>query len=104
MIQSQFQNKKENIQKKQEEDKKEVQRKKDIEQENKFRFNLFKKHYSLHLVKRDGNCLFSSISDQVYGTDKHSKIIREKYMDYIEKNKLFYSQFIEGEKLKCQHI
>ena len=100
IIQSQFQNKKENIQKKQEEDKKEVQRKKDIEQENKFRFNLFKKHYSLHLVKRDGNCLFSSISDQVYGTDKHSKIIREKCMDYIEKNKLFYCQFIEGGEAK----
>ena len=52
------------------------------------------------MVKKDGNCLFSSISDQVYGTDKHSIIIREKCMDYIEKNKLFYSQFIEGGEAK----
>ena len=91
-------NKSGNMQKKQEEEKdaKAVQRKKDIEQEKKFRLNLFKKKYVHHLLKRDGNCLFSSISDQVYGTDKHSAIIREKCMDYIEKNKLFYSQFIEG--------
>ena len=93
-------NKNINIQQKGEEDKKAEQRKKDIEQENKFRFNLMKKQYCLHLVKRDGNCLFSSISDQVYGTEQHSKIIREKCMDYIEKNKLFYSQFIEGGEAK----
>ncbi len=89
--------KNESLRKKQEEeDKKSEQRKQDIEQENKFRFNLLKKNLVLHLVKRDGNCLFSSISDQVYGTEKHSSIIRDKCMDYIEKNKYFYSQFIEG--------
>lgn len=62
---------------------------------------LFKKKlrnydYVLHVVSGDGNCLFRSISDQVYGTDKHNLIIREKCMDYIEKNSLYYSQFIEG--------
>ena len=50
----------------------------------------------LHIVPSDGNCLFSSISDQVYGTDKHNSIIREKCMDYIQKNSVFYSQYIEG--------
>ena len=84
------------------EDKMAEQRKKDIERENKFRFDLMKKQYCLHLVKRDGNCLFSSISDQVYGTEKHSKIVREKCMDYIEKNKVFYSQFIEGGEAKMK--
>jgi hypothetical protein len=77
-------------------DKKAEERKKDRAEEDKFRFNLIKMQYVLHLMKRDGNCLFSSISDQVYGTDKHNDIIRQKCMDYIEKNKLFYSQFIEG--------
>ena len=81
-------------------DKKEEERKKDRAQEDKFRFSLIKKQYVLHLMKRDGNCLFSSISDQVYGTDKYNNIIREKCMDYIEKNKLFYSQFIEGGEAK----
>ena len=89
-----------NIQKKEEEKKAAEQKKKNLEQENKFRFDLLKKNYILHLIKRDGNCLFSSISDQVYGTDKHSGVIRQKCMDYIEKNKLFYSQFIEGGEAK----
>ena len=71
-------------------------RKKAEEQEEKFRKKLLKKQYNLHIIERDGNCLFSSISDQVYGTDKHRDIIREKCMDYIEKNKLFFSHFIEG--------
>ena len=89
--------KNEELKKKQEEeDKKSAQRKAEIEQENKFRFNLLKQNLVLHLIKRDGNCLFSSISDQVYGTENHSSIVREKCMDFIEKNKLFYSQFIEG--------
>ena len=91
-----------NSQKKGEEDKLAEQIKKNIEKENKFRFDLMKKQYCLHLVKRDGNCLFSSISDQVYGTDKHSKMVREKCMDYIEKNKVFYSQFIEGGEAKMK--
>ena len=89
--------KKELLQKKgEEENKNNEKKKKDQEQEDKFRFKLLKKQYVLHVMKRDGNCLFSSISDQVYGTDKNNAIIREKCMDYIEKNKLFYSQFIEG--------
>ena len=65
-------------------------------QEKNFKQKLYEIEYTLHIISRDGNCLFSSISDQMYGTDKHSDIIREKCMDFIEKNKLFYSQFIEG--------
>ena len=75
---------------------KRAKRKKAEEQEEKFKNKLLKKQYNLHIIERDGNCLFSSISDQVYGTSKNNEIIREKCMDYIEKNKLFYSQFIEG--------
>ena len=75
---------------------KSLQRKRAEEQEEKFKNKLLQKQYDLHIIERDGNCLFSSISDQVYGTDKHSAIIREKCMDFIEKNKVFYSQYIEG--------
>ena len=64
--------------------------------EEKFQKKLKNRNYNLHVVPRDGNCLFSSISDQVYGTEKNNSIIREKCMDYIQKNSLFYSQFIEG--------
>ena len=33
------------------------------EQEEIFKNKLLKKQYTLHVVKSDGNCLFSSISD-----------------------------------------
>ena len=68
--------------------------------DNKFRQKLHSLNYVLHRVPSDGNCVFSSISDQVYGTDKHTLIIREKCMDYIEKNSVYYSQFIEGGEKK----
>jgi len=66
------------------------------ELEEKFQKQLARYNYDLHIVSADGNCLFRSISDQIYGTDKHNLIIREKCMDYIEKNSVFYSQYIEG--------
>ena len=72
-------------------------KKSDVEQlEEKFKKKLHNYNYILHIVPSDGNCLFSSISDQVYGTEKHNSIIREKCMDYIQKNAIYYSQFIEG--------
>ena len=72
-------------------------KKSDIDKlEEKFKQKLHKYNYILHIVPSDGNCLFSSISDQVYGTEKHNLIIREKCMDFIEANSVYYSQFIEG--------
>ena len=72
-------------------------KKSDVEElEEKFKKKLHNYNYILHIVPSDGNCLFSSISDQVYGTEKHNSIIREKCMDYIQKNSIYYSQFIEG--------
>ena len=53
-------------------------KKSDIDKlEEKFKQKLHKYNYVLHIVPSDGNCLFSSISDQVYGTEKHNLIIRE---------------------------
>lgn len=78
-------------------EKEKSKKKGDIEKlEEQFNQKLQKYKRILHIVPSDGNCLFSSISDQVYGTDKYNLIIREKCMDYIEKNSLFYSQYIEG--------
>ena len=39
----------------------------------------------------DGNCLFRAISDQVYGSEIHHTIIRQKCMDYIVVLKRFFS-------------
>ncbi|CAM9456401.1 unnamed protein product [Chrysoparadoxa australica] len=35
-------------------------------------------------VEGDGNCLFRSISHQIYGTDAHHELVRSKCMDYME--------------------
>ena len=78
------------------EEKKSKQKSEIAQLEEKFKKKLHKYNYILHIVPSDGNCLFNSISDQVYGTDKHNLLIREKCMDYIEKNSLFYSRYIEG--------
>ena len=86
--------------------KKKASKKTDIDElEEKFQKKLELYNYDLHIVSGDGNCLFRSISDQIYGTDKHNLIIREKCMDYIEKNSIFYSQYIEGgEKQMPEYI
>ncbi len=78
------------------EEKKSKQKSEIPQLEEKFKKKLQKYNYVLHKVPSDGNCLFSSVSDQVYGTDKHNLLIREKCMDYIEKNSIFYSRYIEG--------
>ncbi|PPQ75137.1 hypothetical protein CVT24_010099, partial [Panaeolus cyanescens] len=45
----------------------------------------------------DGNCLFRSLSDQVYGTpEKHAQVRRE-ICDWIEKYGERYEGFVEGE-------
>ena len=78
-------------------------KKSDIDKlEELFKKKLHKVNSVLHIVSADGNCLFRSISDQVYGTDKHNLIIREKCMDYIELNSVYYSQFIEGGEQKMK--
>lgn len=60
--------------------------------------NLMKKNdFEIKIISGDGNCLFRAISDQVYGSEEHHNIIREKCMDYIVVLKRFFSLFIEGD-------
>ena len=72
------------------------------DQEEKIKDNIEKLNFFIKQMGGDGNCMFRAVSDQIYGTDKHNKIIREKCMDYIEKNKIFFSQFIEGGEAKIK--
>jgi len=68
-------------------------------QENKFREKIYNNlHLFIKDVKGDGNCLFRSISDQIYGTEEFHEIIREKCMDYLLIEREFFEQFIEGGK------
>ena len=74
-----------------------IQREKDLKLEEEFKKKIATKGYLLHQMKRDGNCLFTSVSDQIYGDEKYHKLLREKCMEYISKNKAFFSLFIEGD-------
>jgi len=44
----------------------------------------------------DGNCLFRSISHQIYGTQNHHLLIRAKVVEYLETETEYYSAFVEG--------
>lgn len=47
-------------------------------------------------MEGDGNCLFRSVSHQVYGEDRFHALVRAKCVDYMENDASFFSQFVEG--------
>ena len=51
-------------------------------------------HLSIHKSDGDGNCLFRSISHQLYGTEDFHAVIRSKCVDYMEFMRDFYQNFI----------
>ncbi|XP_065359232.1 uncharacterized protein DDB_G0289357 isoform X2 [Calliphora vicina] len=50
--------------------------------------------YILKPVEEDGACLFRSISLQIYGDEEMHDVIRQHTMDYITKNREYYSHFV----------
>ena len=67
------------------------------DQEEKFQNVMKKNNFEIKTIRGDGNCLFRAVSDQVYGTDKHYDIIRQKCMDYLEVQKRFFKLFVDGD-------
>ena len=51
---------------------------------------------SIVRMEGDGNCLFRSVSHQVYGEDRFHALVRAKCVDYMENDASFFSQFVEG--------
>eukprot|EP01029_Cantina_marsupialis_P022273 TRINITY_DN5429_c0_g1_i1.p1 TRINITY_DN5429_c0_g1~~TRINITY_DN5429_c0_g1_i1.p1 ORF type:complete len:371 (+),score=79.97 TRINITY_DN5429_c0_g1_i1:130-1242(+) len=51
-------------------------------------------------VKADGNCFFSSVSDQVYGTVHKHDQVRQEIVDYIEAHRDHYEIFFDDEIYK----
>jgi OTU domain-containing protein 5 len=56
-----------------------------------------KKGFYIKRMKEDGNCLFRSIADQIYGDEEMHNVIRAVCMDYMEKERDHFSQFITEE-------
>ena len=66
------------------------------DQEAKIKNNLEKLHFFIKKMSGDGNCMFRSVSDQIYGNEEYHDIIRQKCMDYLLIEREFFSQFVEG--------
>jgi hypothetical protein len=65
-------------------------------QERKFREEIKTINIKIKEICGDGNCLYRAVSDQVYGTEDFFQVVKSKCLDYIELEKKFFSQFIEG--------
>ncbi|XP_073843174.1 deubiquitinating enzyme A isoform X2 [Musca autumnalis] len=50
--------------------------------------------YILKPVEEDGACLFRAISLQIYGDEEMHDVIRQHTMDYIYKNREYFSHFV----------
>jgi len=42
----------------------------------------------------DGNCLFHAVADQIYGDHEYHDVVRKLCLDYMEKERNHFSQFI----------
>jgi hypothetical protein len=49
-------------------------------------------------VAGDGNCMFRSIADQIYGDEEMHELTREMCMDYMEQNRAHFEPFIANEE------
>lgn len=61
-----------------------------------FERKLETKGLKVKVVAGDGNCLFRSVSDQIYGSENFHALVRESCMNYISLEKEFFSQYIIG--------
>lgn len=50
---------------------------------NQYAQELYKHGFIIRPIGEDGNCLFRSVSDQIYGTEKYYSEIRAFCMKYI---------------------
>lgn len=48
-------------------------------------------------IAGDGNCLFRSVSHQVYGDDRHHALVRAACMDYMESEKEYFEPYVLGD-------
>uniref|UniRef100_M4B3T6 ubiquitinyl hydrolase 1 n=1 Tax=Hyaloperonospora arabidopsidis (strain Emoy2) TaxID=559515 RepID=M4B3T6_HYAAE len=48
-------------------------------------------------IEGDGNCLFRSVSHQIYGEDCHHALVRAACMDYMESEKEYFEPYVVGD-------
>eukprot|EP00392_Amoebophrya_sp_AT5.2_P007308 g7322.t1 len=52
-------------------------------------------------VHADGNCLFRSVSDQMYLSEEYHELIRTKTMEYVKVEKDFFRDYIPNENFEA---
>ena len=57
------------------------------------------KGYRINPIKRDGNCLFGAVADQVYLDPSLHQNVRSSCVKYMTQNGELYSQFIDDDHL-----
>lgn len=63
----------------------------------KCRFNHSQHRLKLYPARGDGNCLFRSVSCQVYGDETWHDRVREECMDYMAKDVEHFASFVDGD-------
>jgi len=52
----------------------------------------------LFAMEGDGNCLFRSVADQVYGDQAMHRVVRAKCVEYMRSQKTWFEEFIPTEE------
>ncbi len=63
---------------------------------NRYISALRRKGLKVHPVEGDGNCLFRSVSHQIYGTDDLHGLVRQSCMEYMESEANYFEPYVEG--------
>ncbi|MCD7467489.1 OVARIAN TUMOR DOMAIN-containing deubiquitinating enzyme 6 [Datura stramonium] len=76
----------------------------DVERERQFEMDLRRaKGLEVKKMLEDGNCLFRAVADQVYGDSEAYDLVRQMCIDYMERERDHFSQFItEGFTSYCK--
>ncbi|CAN6695360.1 unnamed protein product [Malus baccata var. baccata] len=76
----------------------------DTERERQFEIDIRRaKGFEVKRMLEDGNCLFRAVADQVYGDSEAYDLIRQMCIDYMERERDHFSQFItEGFTSYCK--
>jgi hypothetical protein len=74
-----------------------------VQNEERFR-ELLRRKLNAEIVDmdNDGNCLFRSVSHQIYGDPSFHDVVRAKCLDYMESEASFFSKFVIGDQMDFQ--
>jgi OTU domain-containing protein 5 len=66
------------------------------EKETYFKQSLAEAGLEVFPIEGDGNCMFRSVSHQLYGNSQYHSVIRARTIEYMSYERVYFAQFIEG--------